>query len=322
MIETKKPHEFHIEPITLVVTCFNEERSVPSWARSFLAMNVLPQELIVADAKSTDNTVAALKECLKEYPGNLVIIQDKCNIAAGRNKAIALASYSRIAVTDFGVTFHSAWLGRIGDGLEQNDWVGGVYELVWKNSIQRSFCRLFNTPPQQLDTATFLPSSRSFGVTLDAFKKVGGYNESLVVGEDTDLVIRLKKLGLKYGLIREAIVYWIPRSTIKSIYLQNFRYAYWDGVAKQNAGRWMHVAFCAVLLLVSVLSASVIDGGGLLYGLLAVIAIIFIKTTKNTLRSGSGLPRTLDLIVYTITLVASSVGYIAGLFSSIDNMAA
>lgn len=310
-----------IEPISLIVTCYNEEESVTSWCDSFLAMESLPQELIIADSDSTDNTIRKLREGLSGYPGKLVILEGKCNISAGRNKAITAASHKKIAVTDFGVTFHPLWLPKLSDSLDFYDWVGGVYELVWGNSVEKSFCRLFNTPADKLDASSFLPSSRSFGLTRKAFLEVGGYNESLAIGEDTDLVLRLKCSGLTYQLVREALVYWSPRSTIKSIYIQNYRYAYWDGVASQNHGRWNHIAFWIVLLAMPIAGAASFNGRGIVPGLLASIAVLFLKTSRNTRRSCSGLPRPLDMLVYATTILASSIGYISGLFSSKGKLA-
>lgn len=306
-----------LEPITVIVTCFNEERSVSSWCRSFMTMNILPQELIVSDSDSTDSTLSQLAEGLSHYPGQLIILKGKCNIAAGRNKAINAASHRKIAVTDFGVTFHPAWLTILSAALDQHDWVGGCYELVGQNPVGKSYCRLFNTPVALLDAETFLPSSRSFGLTREAVLKVGDYNDALYIGEDTELVLRLRRANLSYKLARDALVHWTPRSSLRSIYMQHFRYAYWDGVAAQNWGRWKHIAYLILLVGIPVIGVIIDNTGkGLFLGLLASVAFLFVKTIKNTRRSGAGFPRPLDLLVYASTLLASSLGYFFGLISA------
>ena len=316
-VNIKNMHESPLEPITLVVTCFNEENTVMSWCQSFLAMDKLPQELIIADSDSTDGTIRKLREGLNGYKGQLVILEERCNIAAGRNKAINSASHTKIAITDFGVTFHPSWLTNISVNLDYYDWVGGVYELVSSNPIEESFCRLFNTPINKIDASSFLPSSRSFGVNRKVFEWVKGYNESLVIGEDTDLVLRLKSTNLTYHLVREAIVFWRPRSSIKLIFIQNFRYAYWDGLALQNLGRFKHIIFCVALLATPILGALIFAVKGALLGLMLSISVLFIKTKINTRRSCSGTPRFSDMFVYVTTMFASGFGFICGVFYQI-----
>lgn len=312
---TNSQPKYIIEPISLVVTCYNEEHSVASWCESFLAMDSLPEEIIIADSDSTDNTIKKLRECLCDYPGKLLILEGKCNIAAGRNKGITAATHGKIAITDFGVMFHEKWLSKLSSSLDLDDWVGGAYQLVWKNSVEKSFCRLFNAPLEKLDASKFLPSSRSFGLTKKAFFNVGGYNENLKIGEDTDIVLRLKGADLTYQLVREAVVYWTPRSTIRSIYIQHYRYAYWDGVARQNHGRWNHVVFLIFLILFPIVGVVALSCQGVLIGLLICITILYLKAYRNTRRSCSGFPRPLDIIVYFVTLMASSLGYIIGRIS-------
>jgi glycosyltransferase involved in cell wall biosynthesis len=275
-------------------------------------MDRLPAELVVADADSTDGTVEALRVGLKAYPGRLVVLAGKCSISEGRNKAIRAARNRKIVITDFGVTFHPAWLGKLSNALDECTWVGGCYEMVGRNAVERSFCRLFNVPTEQLNEATFLPSSRSFGLTKEAFEQVGGYNESLMIGEDTEFVLRLKATSNSYRLVRDAIVFWTPRSTISAVYLQNFRYAYWDGIARQNRGRWTHFAFLLFLLCLPCIGASVGAAPGVLLGLLASASALFLKVRKNTRRSGAGTPSPLDLLLYLTILLASCHGYLRG----------
>lgn len=302
-----------LENISLIVTCFNEGLSIEKWCRSFLKLSKLPNEVIIADANSSDDTVPQLKKYLKGYHGTLIILSGKCNISAGRNKAIRAANNKKIAITDFGIQFHPSWIENISLALNYNDWVGGVYEITWDNSIQRSYAKLFGLSAEKINEKVFLPSSRSFGLTKDTFALSGGYNESLFIGEDTELVLRLRSLSLKYSLIREAIVYWKPRASLSLIYLQHYKYAYWDGIAGQNRGRWLHILFITSIITIPVNSYFLFKFQGLIAGLLLSVFLVLCKTNINTARTKSGTPNLLDVIVYLSTVTGSCVGFAAGL---------
>jgi glycosyltransferase involved in cell wall biosynthesis len=305
-------------PISLIVTCFNEEGNVRAWCSSLLAMDALPAEIVVSDSDSTDRTVALLREALEQQGPVLVIIPGRCSIAEGRNRAIEQARHERIAITDFGVTFERPWLSALHEALDDCDWVGGCYRLTSRNRVQSSFTRLFDVLPDQLDESSFLPSSRSFALRRSCFAAAGGYDTSLILGEDTAYVLRLRSLPLRYRLERRAIVHWLPRDSLHAIYLQNYRYAYWDGRAGQSAGRWTHVAFWAAVTSPA-LFAAMVAKSGTSWAALALaataIGILAAKVARNTLRSSAQtLPRPIDLLVYYVTTTGSVIGYLAGVW--------
>ncbi|MEW5755442.1 MAG: glycosyltransferase [Pseudomonadota bacterium] len=302
-----------ILPISLIVTCFNEVSNVAGWCKSLLDMDAFPSEVIVSDSDSTDNTVNELRKHLEGHGFDLVILGGRCSISEGRNKAIAHARFERLAITDFGVTFGREWLSALNESLEDSDWVGGCYTMVWRNSVQRAYCRLFDVDSSRLDEQSFLPSSRSFAITKSAFHSAGGYDTSLLLGEDTDLVLRLRTMPLRYRLERKAVVFWLPRDSFGAIYLQNYRYAYWDGRAQQSPGRWLHLLFWLVVTLIPVVF---LVGTPLLVSLnsfAGAVALLYAKASRNTLRGSSqSWARPMDMLTYYIATSGSVFGYVLG----------
>lgn len=300
-------------PISLIVTCFNEGHNVAGWCQSLLAMDAWPGEVVVSDSNSTDDTVAKLREYLEGKGFDLVIIPGRCSISEGRNRAVARSRFEHLAITDFGVTFDRQWLSALNQSLSNSDWVGGCYKMTWQNPVQRAYGRLFDVDPDSLNEQSFLPSSRSFAQTKAAFQAAGGYDTKLMLGEDTALVLHLRNLPLRYRLERQAVVYWLPRKTLRAIYLQHYRYAYWDGLASQNAGRWLHLLFWSVITLApfAALASPVwLMKLGLSAG---AMAILFAKVSCNTLRGTSrSWARPLDIVVYYVTTTSSVFGYVSG----------
>jgi hypothetical protein len=103
---------------------------------------------------------------------------------------------------------------------------------------------------------------------------------------------------------------------LHAVYVQNYRYAYWDGRAGQGAGRWAHVAFWAAVTAPAALALPAAIGGapGAATALpILATALLYGKVTRNTKRSSAKtLPKPLDLCVYFVTTTGSVLGYLAG----------
>ena len=64
----------------------------------------------------------------------------------------------------------------------------------------------------------FLPRSFNMGMSREVFEKTGGYFD--MIGEDTDLSMRIKEAGFKTRLIKDAFVYHKRRINLKGFYRQ------------------------------------------------------------------------------------------------------
>jgi GT2 family glycosyltransferase len=276
-------------------------------------MTALPTEIIVADSDSTDRTIELLKNFFVDKPCKLTILSGKCSISAGRNKAVRYASFSKVAVSDFGICFDQNWLEEIYRSLEDFDWVGGCYKLAWGNSIQHAYCKLFNKRMSDLNESKFLPSSRSFGIRKEVFLEMQGYNENFAVGEDTDLVLRLKNSGKSYSLNRNALVYWYPRETFFQIYIQQFRYSWWDGRIGQNYFRLIYTFFVFSFLGSMILFLVERNLPCLLFFVVCLCAF-FAKVYFNIKRNGEKIDL-ISVLLYFAFLLGGAFGFLGGIFN-------
>ncbi len=84
---------------------------------------------------------------------------------------------------------------------------------------------------EDVNPGTFLPSSRSVAFPKEAWEAAGGYPEWLDYCEDLVFDLKLKELGYRFEFAPQAVVYFRPRSNLRSFFLQYYRYARGDGKA-------------------------------------------------------------------------------------------
>ncbi len=222
--------------VSLITTVFNESGNINKFICSILQQSRQPDEIVIVDAGSTDGTLQIVRELFSgsKIPQK-IIIKTGCNIAEGRNIAIASASYEIIAVADGGTVLDKDWLYWLIKPFEEDrtrNIVGGFYVPIMKNNFQKAVCHAYLWSPD-INEDSFLPSSRSVALTKTAWKDVNGYPEWLDFGEDTFFDLALEKKGYQFHFARQAIVHWELRDTVGKTVQQFYRYSRGDGRALQ-----------------------------------------------------------------------------------------
>ena len=220
--------------LSLVVTVKNEAKSVLPLLQSVEAQSELPDEIIIVDAGSTDQTVNLIKKFQARSKLNIKVFRKHGNRAVGRNFGIAKATGRGIAVTDAGCILDENWFKLITLPLNKVDVVAGFYHMTTDTLFTQ--CSALFVGVVSADAHKFLPSSRSIAFTKAAWAKIGGYPEHLDYAED--LIFAQK---LKTGMIFEprAWVEWTPPqnmfaffTAIKNYTLGNVNALYWPHLSK------------------------------------------------------------------------------------------
>jgi glycosyltransferase involved in cell wall biosynthesis len=218
--------------VTLISTVLNEARSLSTLLDSIAAQTRQPDEVIICDGGSSDNTIDLLR-AERRFPLR-VIEHPGANISQGRNLAIAAASGEVIACVDAGVRLDPNWLEKLVKPLAVTP-TQPVSAGFFLPDVHTPFEIAMGATvlPQlgDINPATFLPSSRSVAFTKAAWQTVGGYPEWIDYCEDLlfDLALR-EKFGA-FAFAPEAIAYFKPRSSLKAFFKQYYLYARGDGKA-------------------------------------------------------------------------------------------
>lgn len=216
--------------VSLILTVFNEEETIAKFLKSAYSQTELPDEIIITDGGSSDNTVKEISEFkLEEGHPKIRLLFKKGNRSIGRNHAIEKAENEIIAISDAGCILDKDWLREIVKSFEDNvDVVAGYYRGIPQNDFEKSLIPYVLVMEDRVNEKDFLPATRSMAIKKSAWEKAGKFNERLSHNEDYAFANKLKEIGAKIVFAKKAVVYWIPRDNFKQAFTMFSRFAYGD----------------------------------------------------------------------------------------------
>ncbi|VVB67918.1 Glycosyltransferase AglE [Candidatus Norongarragalina meridionalis] len=218
--------------VSVVIPTYNEEKRIAACIRSLKNQTLKPYEIIVADDESPDKTAAIAKKL-----GARVIKVSKRRIAAGRQAGAKAARGEIIACTDGDAVLDKNWLRKLCAPFSDSRVVsthGSVF-LTDGNAFDRALCEFFLNPYFAATNALGLPSGAgsSMAIRASALKKIGGFDETLVTGEDVDVQRKVRKLG-RTVFVGDAIAYVSARRIKRWGYVRFFFFHF---------GNWLRILF-------------------------------------------------------------------------------
>lgn len=263
----------------------NEGESITRLMDSLVAQARLPDEVIIVDGGSTDDTVTCIERYRERLPLR-IIVRRGCNISQGRNSAIAAApDDSIIAATDAGVQLTPAWLEQLiqpFDGHPGLQMVGGFFAADPHTTFEVAMGATVLPLADEITPETFLPSSRSVAFRKSAWAQVGGYPEWLDYCEDLIFDINLKAIAPGFAFAPAALVYFRPRGSFRAFFKQYYRYARGDG----KADLWRKRHFARYLTYLGVIPGVFWLGWRvhpLLWGLYGLGAAVYLRAPYRRL---------------------------------------
>lgn len=231
--------------VSLIATVRDEGASIDDLLASVAAQTRPPDEIVLVDGGSRDDTVARVRRWqARGLPIRLEVLPG-AGISAGRNAAVALASGDLIAATDAGVRLDPRWLETIVApfaGPDPPDVVAGFFRSDPRTLFEVALGATVLPEERDVQPERFLPSSRSVAFTRAAWSRAGGYPEWLDYCEDLVFDLALKRQGCRFAWAPAALAYFRPRPDLLAFARQYYRYARGDGKAdlwrKRHAVRY------------------------------------------------------------------------------------
>jgi glycosyltransferase involved in cell wall biosynthesis len=222
--------------LSLIATVFNEAKTITSFLESIEKQTKLPDEIIITDGGSTDETVRLLSTYQKNHKKlaeKLFILTKEGNRSVGRNAAIQKATGDIIVISDAGCVLDRHWVEEIAKPFVDKsvDVVAGYYAAKATTIFQKCLVPFVFVMPDKVNQNSFLPASRSMAVRKSIWKELGGFPEEFSHNEDYVFAKSLQNKGKKIVFQKNAIVFWIPRDSFREAYIMFRRFAYGDAEA-------------------------------------------------------------------------------------------
>lgn len=250
--------------VSIVIPCRNERIFMSGCLDSVLA-NDFPKEqleVLVIDGSSEDGTRELLDRYAREYAIISVLDNPKCVTPAALNIGIKAARGAIVMRMDAHAEYERGYISQCVEALGkyQADNVGGIIRTLPRKEslVGRSIVKALSNPfgvgnshfrlgwarePMIVDTVPF------FCVRRQVFQELGGFNETLVRGEDIEFnhrlnqasvfnerltrgqdmefSLRLRKAGGRTILVPDIVSYYYARSDLRSFWCHNWINGVW-----------------------------------------------------------------------------------------------
>jgi glycosyltransferase involved in cell wall biosynthesis len=183
--------------VSVVMAAYNAEEYVGAALESIYAQGYEPLEVVVVDDGSTDRT----GEIVRSFPDVRYVHQENAGPASARNRAFAEARGEFVAVLDSDDLMAPGRIGSQAAYLRAHSDVGAVLgRQEWidaPDSLPRDV--VYGDP-------NGIPVGGAAMFRRSVLERLGGYDSSFVQGEDTDLLIRMRELGIRHEILPEVVL--------------------------------------------------------------------------------------------------------------------
>jgi len=193
--------------ISVITPTKNEEKNIQRLLKSLKKQTFQDFEIIVVDNFSKDKTLEIASKFTKK------IFQAGRERSSQRNFGIKKAEGKYILFLDADMILEPDVLSQCYQLMENDKNLAGV--IIDEKSVGNNFLAKIKALEKEIYYGSEEIEAARFFRKSD-FEKIGGYDESLIAGEDWDLSQRMRKLGL-LGKISAKIHHYEDQSLINDI---------------------------------------------------------------------------------------------------------
>jgi glycosyltransferase involved in cell wall biosynthesis len=217
--------------ISVIIPAYNESKTITACVNSLLNQSLKPQEIILIDDDSSDDTVSKIKRLQKKSRKIKLLIQFHKGPALARNKAAQIAKGKILVFVDADMEFEFYFLENLTEPIitkkaigswSGNEWVknwDNLWARCWNYNLNRSDAHMISPDPGQRKVFRAILRSE--------FKKVGGYDAT---GYTDDWTL-VEKLKTKPFITQAKFYHHNPSSLLKV-----FHQARWIGKRPYKLG--------------------------------------------------------------------------------------
>jgi glycosyltransferase involved in cell wall biosynthesis len=188
-----------IPSISVIIPAFNEERCLPATLQAvekaverLRVRDGVNTEVIVVDNNSADSTAKVAHSF-----GARIVAEAEHNIARVRNRGAAAAKGNVLVFLDADTHMPEELLQRIHRACAAPGGVGGAVDTEYRP--RKWSMRVYLGLWRVLGRAAGLAQGATQFCLRDAFTALGGYDESLFMGEDVDFYMRMRRYARRAG---------------------------------------------------------------------------------------------------------------------------
>lgn len=223
--------------VLVVIPCLNEEKNIERLVKQLLGgEQICEMRIVIADGGSTDRTLEIVHSLAKKYQNVLYLDNPKRLQSAAIN--LAVEKFAQNAEFLIRIDAHAEYPDDYCKILIEEaqdthaDSVVVVMETKGITKFQKQVAAASNSKLGNGGSA-----HRSLGgkgrwvehghhalMRIEAFRKIGGYDESFSHNEDAELDIRLQKAGFKIWLTDKTYIVYHPRTSPSALFKQYINY--------------------------------------------------------------------------------------------------
>ncbi|WXG47454.1 MAG: glycosyltransferase [Candidatus Atabeyarchaeum deiterrae] len=182
--------------LSIIIPTFNERENIGTCLRALNHQTTLRvnYEIIVVDGGSNDGT----RELAKNYGADRIIIQKGEGVAGAKNDAAAIAKGKIVATMDADVIAPKTWVATILERFRDRRVIGlaGVSHSIERDSMSRVSLDLLAVWARVCAFAGRpLLSGQGSAISLDVFRRIGGYKPEFSMIHDVEIGMRAREYG-------------------------------------------------------------------------------------------------------------------------------
>jgi glycosyltransferase involved in cell wall biosynthesis len=244
--------------VSVAATILNEANDIEGLVTSLMQQTLPPAQVIIVDGGSTDGSWEYLTAAATRYPTLLPIRDLTCSlkhspgpIARGRNVGITAATSDIVATADCGCIYSPDWLANLTEPIRTNaaeyavggSWIDPHLNIPPAHSTLWDVASApFFGVKLSVDEPTKSCTARSMAFRKSLWQRVGGFPETVFLGEDTIFDANVRATVAPAFAPRAKALY-CPHHTFASALRQLVSYSITDGVLGVRPARLMRNLF-------------------------------------------------------------------------------